>query len=227
MLRASRTDTKGRVLVVTPTRDRPRQLADLFRSMLGTSQHADLACYVDGDQRELYRWLDEDVPFKANLLYSGGDIRVGPVAAANAIVKAFPGYDAYGFVPDDCRFTVQGWDDYLMEEISDWPKRVCAVAPAVSSNGDVDMAFVSKEWVQAVGWYAHPSLYHWGWEAVIHALGAATGTLARADETRFWIEHDVLAPQNRDRYPADMVRLYRFFSSDFAPTLERLRSWLS
>lgn len=203
-----------------PSRDRPKQLADLVRSTLHSSE-ADIAVYIDEDQRQLYRWTEEaGVPERLRVVRGP---RIGPVAAVNSIVKSFPGYSAYGFLLDDCTFGVKGWDSFVSDQLDDLPGRIGIVSPAKNSGEHADMGFVSYEWIKALGWYAWPGLYHWGWDAVLDALGEATDTLIQAEPGEFWVTHEVMASKNRDRYPSDVVHLYEFFSDQFGPEVRKLR----
>ena len=84
-----------------------------------------------------------------------------------------------------------------------------------------------EQWLAALGWYCQPGLYHWGYPSVIAALAVAIGALKEAAPGEFWFEHDVLSPQNRDRYPSDMVMLYDYLSMHFAHDVARLRKALA
>lgn len=213
---------KERVLVVCPSRNRPRELAELYRSLLDTSDRADLAVWIDQDQREFYGWLGGQLPQKHRLRVRHG-ARIGPVAAANTLCLETAGdnYVAYGFLCDDCRLTSSGWDRRLMDGL---PESPVLVAPE-HGIGEIDFPFVSRAWLRTFGWYAPPSFYHWGWPSALAALALATGRLIRPPAGEFVVEHrgEHGHSQNRDRYPADIVNLYAYFARHFEGDLQRLR----
>lgn len=207
------------VAIMVPTRDRPKELAHLVGSALQTSPDVRVLAYIDQDQRQLYQWVDEHCP--PNLIVHWG-VRVGPVAAANQLVREHPEFDAYGFFCDDVRVTIPGWDKVVLDKLGAMPGGVGVVAPA-HARKDVDFPFVSRKWIEALGWYCQPGLYHWGWPSVIAALGEGSQTLYQATPGEFWFHHDILAPKNRDRYPQDIVMLYDYFAYHFGDDLKRLR----
>lgn len=206
-----------RVLVIVPSRDRPKELATLIHTIRNTSASADVAAYIDEDQRTLYSYLlEKGIP---RVLVEVGP-RIGPVAAANHLAaKHLQNYVAFGFVPDDARFTTRSWDDHVMLSVRGGPR---AVAPSHATT-DVDMPFVSREWIERLGWFAWPGLYHWGWPSVVAALGDALGVIRRSHPQEFFIDHPAENSSNRERYPADIIALYDFFASHFKASLDRLR----
>ena len=133
-----------RVGVLIPSRDRPQLLREAIASVQETSSHADALVYIDEDQRELYGLVENS---NVHVLHGP---RVGPVASANALVKAFPGYDAYGLITDDSRITTPGWDGWLMDALDVFPKRLAVISPHHSHSNYVDMPFVSRAWTMAV-----------------------------------------------------------------------------
>ena len=206
-----------RVLVIVPSRDRPKELAQLIHSAVETSKRADIAVYIDQDQMDLYGFL-KDAPDRVKV-YSGG--RIGPVAVANKVAALSSRYDAFGFVPDDARFTIPGWDDHVL---MDCVGSLCIVAPE-HGNHEIDMPFISRKWYEALGWFAWPGLYHWGWPSVLAALGHATDSLVRSTAAEFYIDHAGENSKNRDRYPADIINLYSFFASGaFEESLKKLKA---
>jgi hypothetical protein len=199
-----------------PSRDRPKQLADMLRSCIQTAPKVDVAVYLDDDQRTLYGWVEQ--PGVPKQLKAKFGPRVGPVASINDLARSYPGYDVYGFVLDDCRFGTVGWDKWV-----DQHEGLFLVSPAKNTGSHGDMMFVSRSWMDALGWFAWPGCYHWGWDAIMASLAHAAGVFHQAEPGEFWITHDVLGPTNRDKYPADIVQLYVFFSDHFAGELAKLK----
>src|SRR6476646_5287604 len=91
--------------------------------------------------------------------------RLGPAAAINALVDEHPNHSTYGFFCDDCRVTIPGWDRFVLRELDKFPKRLGVVAGA-HATADVDFPFVSREWLDVLGWYCQPGLYHWAYPSV-------------------------------------------------------------
>ena len=211
-----------KILVVCPSRDRPKQLADMVRSCIQTAPEVDIAIYIDEDQRRLYGWVEEERTPKQLKVTFG--LRIGPVASINHLIQEYSGYDCYGFVLDDCRFGTLGWDKFLQGGGFRPPAVPWIVSPAKNTGDHGDMLFVSKAWMEALGWFAWPGCYHWGWDAIMSSLGHAAGVYYQANPKEFWITHDVLSSMNRDRYPADIVQLYDFFSNYFQGALKQLKA---
>src|SRR6185369_4117593 len=94
--------SSGRVAVLCPTRSRPAQFVNLAKSVMKTTNRADLIGYVDEDQADLYEatCARTRAELRSRMSAYIGP-RIGPVASANALVKEFPGYDIYGLIPDD------------------------------------------------------------------------------------------------------------------------------
>jgi hypothetical protein len=157
----------GRILVMIPTRDRPQELDGAVESVHQTSSLADVVAYVDDDQVDLYR------SSQANCYFHHGP-RIGPVAAANAIVKQMPGYSAYGLITDDSRMISPGWDGWLLEVVDQFPNKICVVSPHHNQGNHVDMPFVSRKWIDVVGWFACPACHHHAWPIITGLIGEMT-----------------------------------------------------
>ena len=196
----------------------------MVRSCIQTAPEVDVAVYIDEDQRRLYGWVEEERAPKQLKVTFG--LRIGPVASINHLIEKHSDYDCYGFVLDDCRFGTLGWDKFIEEF---WEKdgpytSIGMIAPAKNTGEHGDMLFVTKGWIAALGWFAWPGCYHWGWDAIMSSLGHAAGVYYQANPKEFWITHDVLLSMNRDRYPADIVQLYDFFSNYFQGSLKQLKA---
>lgn len=210
------------VCILVPSRDRPRQLAELLRSSIQTAPDVTVLAYIDEDQRRLYQWTQEPgVPDQLKVTFGP---RVGPVASINHLaMKHRYDFDVFGFMLDDCRLGTLGWDAFLGEIVTS-SKNIWLVAPAKNTGDHGDMMFVPKAWLEALGWFAWPGCYHWGWDAIMASLGHATGTYVRATPGQFWVTHDVEPSTNRDKYAADVIQLYDFFSNHFEETLAKLKA---
>ena len=205
-----------RVGVLIPSRDRPQLLREAIASVQETSSHADALVYIDEDQRELYGLVENS---NVHVLHGP---RVGPVASANALVKAFPGYDAYGLITDDSRITTPGWDGWLMDALDVFPKRLAVISPHHSHGNYVDMPFVSRAWVEYVGWYACPMAYHYVWPIITGLIGEMTA-IVHAPKQSFHIEHNYDNHANAGLRGFDYEVFFQFVSAHLPGFVDMLR----
>lgn len=154
--------------VVVPTR-RPQEFLKCATSAVSLSTNAHVLAYVDHDQEGEYRALE--LPERVKLHVGP---RCGPTASVNALVQAFPDYDIYGVCPDDCGFTTPEWDVYVERTIAGFPNRLGVLSPAHNFGPFVNFPFVSKRWIDTLGWFAFPKMYHFCWDTVLELLGEQT-----------------------------------------------------
>lgn len=189
-----------KVAVVCPTRDRPEAFTRLSISVHATARDADLFSYIDDDQRDLYRSSNSGVHG------SGRDFhgpRIGPIAAANKLVEMNPGYDAYGFLTDDCEVTTENWDQWLFAAIDQMPNRVGAVSPHLEGIPYLSFPFLTRAWIDAVGFFAYPRAYHFCWDTIVEILAEPT-CLVKAPADRFSIRHPNHTSMNvKDHFERD------------------------
>ena len=153
----------------------------MANSFARTSSRADLIAYVDEDDPADY---DFDLP---RVTIRRGP-RIGTVAVCNELAK-IASYRAYGMVPDDSEFLTERWDDYVGRAIDELPKHVGVVSPHHNLGVHVDMPFVSREWIDATGWFAYPKAFHWVWPIITGLIGDISQCLVRAGEQEFSIKH--------------------------------------
>jgi hypothetical protein len=209
--------TSDRIAVLVPSRDRPEELAGAYDSLLRTSEEADLLCYVDEDQRELYEGVVAD-PSRLKMMFGP---RVGPIAAVNALYNSDTEYAAYLVITDDSRLVTPGWDRTLLGIGKKYD--VWAASPTHNLGLNMDYAVVSGEWAKALGWVCYPGCYHWCWPSVIEVLGEAT-TLFRLKPGICHIEHSHLYPSNQHATSSDNAQLYAFFTHGrYYVAVDRLR----
>jgi hypothetical protein len=196
-----------------PSRDRPDELREAVKSVADTSTLADVIPWIDDDQGSLYR----------GLATHGIGPRIGPVAAANEIVKKYPDYSAYGLITDDSRMISPGWDEWMLDVMGQFPNRICIVSPAHNLGGHVDMPFVSREWIETVGWFAYPDNFHYMWPIITGLIGEMT-CIVHAPHEKVRIHHLGHPHQNYQRWESDAKAFFRFVSLDIMPIVERLRA---
>lgn len=202
-----------KIAVLCPTRDRPDKFRRLCDSVYATSKSAIVHGYVDLDQVEHYG----ESPY----VWYGP--RVGPVAALNYLVEKNPGYDAYGILTDDCVVKTPGWDAYVGEVLSHSPFFV--VSPHHNFGNHVDMPFVSRKWIETVGWYACPEVYHYCWPIITGLIGEMTA-ICHCPQQKFGIEHD-LHEENKAAQVRDSQPFFEFVSLRLPAVVEKLRGAMS
>lgn len=207
-----------RTAVLIPSRDRSEQLAKAIASVIATSE-ATVLVYIDDDQRRNYEHLELAGAHRVRWLYGP---RIGVVGSANALVKSFPGYDAYGLITDDSCITTPGWDKWTLDAIAQFPHGLLVVSPHHPHGYHVDMPFVSREWIERVGWYACPLMKHYAWPIATGLIGEMTA-IVHAPETAFHIEHDYDPTANRAVRANDYEAFFAFVSRDLPGVVDSLR----
>lgn len=200
--------------VLCPSRGRPKGLQSLIDSVRQTSE-AQVYAYVDDDWAEEYNGI------------AGAEVlvgpRIGPVKSANALVERLPPQAAYGFLADDMTVTVKGWDKWVLDAIAQCPNRICVVAPEHNLGEMVDVPFVSREWIEAVGWFACPALHHWCWPTVTALIGGMTA-MAYAPKEAFYVHHHATIHENNMNHRDDDNRqFFEYVSLRLPGVVERLR----
>lgn len=215
-----------RIAIMIPSRDRPELLWKACASIFDTSEAADVFCFVDEDQREMYDAARPKIMGKGTFKIAYGP-RCGPVAAALALQKCIQKekvkYTGIGLFVDDCTFTIPGWDQAVLYE-ADRLGPIWAMSPAHSEGAYMDFAIVSREWADRLGWIAYPALRHFGWPSIIEALGEAT-KLHRLPPELMFIQHDRQEPGDKESAREDMRQLSCFFTTNrYMRALESLRT---
>lgn len=167
----------SRVAVLCPSRDRWHELKAAAESVRATSK-ADFLVYLDEGTENppigpVYRFIPnrEAIPAK----YTIGP-RLGCAQALNALVAADNEHDTFLMMTDDSVITAPGWDEYVVSVFDAMPGRIGAISAHLGGGTDegytqpMDMPCVSREWIEAVGYFAHPRMKHYGWPSVIESL---------------------------------------------------------
>lgn len=214
-----------RVAVLIPSRDRPEKLAEACRSVIETSTVADAICYIDDDQRDEYEpvLIAAGLGPRVRVLYGP---RIGPVASANILVEDNPDYHAYGLITDDTRITTWGWDAWLLYVLEKFPQEIAVVSPRHNLGEHVDMPFVSKRWIEVVGWYACPEMYHFCWPILTGLIGEMTA-IVHAPEQSFGIHHEGLPHGNLDARESDERKFFHYVSLKLPVHVEAIRTEFS
>lgn len=162
-------------------------------SLIATSASAHVLCYVDNDQVDLYRnHCDWESLYGGRLKLTFGP-SIGPARSINVLVHGFKDYDIYGLITDDSEFATPGWDEYLVGVFQSLPGRIGVVSPSHDQGPYVNWPYVSREWIDVVGFFAENTVYHFMWDTVIELLGETT-RIVWANRDEFHIKHHQLPP---------------------------------
>src|SRR5262249_37332382 len=130
--------------------------------------------------------------------------RIGPVGVSNTIPHLYRDpRRIYGMIPDDSLFLSAQWDRYLIDAFEHMKGRIGVVSAAHSGGDYVNYPWVSREWIEVVGWYYYaPNFHHCG-DSILEILGECTGTMVYAPAAKFFMHHDLLHEFNRDKMNDD------------------------
>lgn len=211
-----------KILVVCASRDRNLALMDMIRSVRQTAANpVEIAVYVDEDQRQDYAPYLNGMAVRLSL-----GPRIGPVASLNRLVELNPGFDAYGAATDDCEFTTRGWDRWVREVVAQRPGPL-VLAPYTRGYERMDFPWATREWIEALGWFAYPRCKHFYWDVLLEILGEQAEAIARASRDEFTISHDLndVSGDLGDKLAADALATVRALALERPKLLQKLRQW--
>lgn len=203
-----------------PSRERIDDLCKAIQSMIDTSTEATAIVYCDIDQENHY-WpalqaigasLDHFDRGKAVRRVQGESPRIichvapqqGPIASSNHIYSYYrEGYTVFGMIPDDSEFKTPGWDRYLLDNMDGFRNRIGVVAAAHNGGDYVNFPWVSREWIDTVGWYFLPTNFHHCADSAIEILGECAGAILYAPPDKFTMHHQLRHTFNRDKFEVD------------------------
>lgn len=190
---------------------------------------AELVVRLDDDQRGLYA----QVPEPARVRFEYGP-RIGPGASIQASAYqtmrmaqerndlVLRPYDAFCAAPDDAEFVTPGWDLYALEVLQSFPGKIGVVSAAHDQGRFLNYPCVSKEWINALGWYAHPTIYHFCWDTMHELLGDATNIVYAPRDK--WLMHHQGLPQNLQHYGQDTSAFLTWCVTERPEAVARLRA---
>lgn len=203
------------IAVTCPTR-RP----DEFKRMVGTIQASapsvTVLAYTDDCDPE--REPIEGVRFHRGT-------KLGPCRSVNRLVEVFPEYDIYGVCPDDAGFTPgQDWAPFVEQVFSEFPKGIGVLSPAHRLGPFVNFPFVSKRWIDTLGWFAFPPMYHFCWDTVLEALGELTNIRFAQREEMFMDNWALPAFNHETHFAPDCEQFLWWWVQTRKPLAEKLKA---
>lgn len=192
-------DAKTPILVVCPSRKRPRLAWRMYESMMRCKEGAvELFLYVASDDpylAEYLIWLREQ---------PGVILNIGPRLPIvqvynNAALTWAADRDLYMEINDDHLFHTHGWDTKLKQRLIDNGGSGCVFpqhgrwhsdwtdADVVSEQLNVGAELITGDCIRRLGHWYHPSLFHLGADEYIKDIYGNAGLLFGASDV--WVEH--------------------------------------
>jgi len=210
--------SNGRIAVLCPSRGNPEGLAKLIESVKNTSERAAVITYVERPQAGLYREVLSSGPAVWHLGEPGG-----PAAKANRLVELEPDYDIYGMLPDDSRVLTPGWDRWMIDTVDGFPNRLGVVSAHHNGGDFVNFAFVSRQWIDLLGWLACPDTQNYVWDTVLEILGEAT-KIVYATPEQFLVYHErPVSDRNVGPFVQDCVQFFGWCIGKRRATISKIR----
>lgn len=209
-----------------PTRDRPEKFQRLAQSVLDTSE-AHVLAYIDDDQVPLYSKLPWKKgfsdPYDPNVrvhLHYGA--RTSVVEAMNCLAQ-YRQFRVYGMMPDDAMMMTPAWDRWMLRRFDEFPNDIGVVSPHHNYGDYIDMPFVSRTWIDAIGYFAYPHMYHYCWTLVTGLLGEATN-IVYATKEEMTILHEHVDSPNMEHYEGDASKFFNHFMFNHNRLINSLRA---
>lgn len=146
-----------KIALCVPTRGRPAQAARLLESVAKTQGSHMTAV--------LFALQETDPALDAYLRVlprsTVAVLRDGPTTYAWNSLAWASGADILGLFGDDCVMETPAWDLRVAKKYAEGPKdRLLMVAPADGRGAGMPHYFVSRSWVDALGYLAAPHFWH-------------------------------------------------------------------
>ena len=170
-----------RILLACPSRGRPASFREMVKSARRTANHSvRVMARLDGDDPELSRYH--------SIEHSTVGDRVSLPHAWNEIADTRD-YDILMMCADDLRFRTTGWDDEVVKTFEQWPDRIGLVYADDGVHGPrlATHSFVSRQWIEAVGFYLPEQLTGDFVDNWLHGLAQSINRITYLP--RVYIEH--------------------------------------
>lgn len=150
------------MLVIVPTRDRPHNIDNFYKSFIENSEISDLCIVVDNDQKDLYEYKEkvifEYLP-KSSL-----------VKKLNSVsIKYATRYKYICFAGDDVIIKTRGWDTMLTQPLKNNPGMSYG-NDLIQGQGLPNVPVVSSEIIRALEFFAPWDLEHYYMDNFIKKL---------------------------------------------------------
>lgn len=213
----------GPIAVVCPTMHRPENCKRLVDSFLATTADATLFLLLS-DPNDLVTYADALVD-NPRVHWGLSNHTGGPVSIAEgAIHNIREPFTIIGMVPDDCEFTTPGWDQFLKKAFDKFPKKIGVVSAWHRYGSHVaNFPWVTREWIEAVGWYWYPNNFHFCCDTILEVLGECSNSIHYCTPDEFNIEHHHEPSMNRDKYQHDLDGMFNFIVFERRMIVDRIK----
>ena len=185
------TETDPRLVVIVPTRRRPRNIPPLLEAF-ALASHPETALFVavDGDPEHQQDYADaweEHCEVDRDQLWIGTD-RLGMCPRLNlsaGMVLADCAPTIVGFMGDDHRPRTVGWDQRIIDAMP--PLGVVYTDDGFQGENLPTSVFMDAELIRRLGWMVPPGIGHLFCDNAWKTLGEALGTLVYLSDVL--IEH--------------------------------------
>jgi hypothetical protein len=236
----------GKIAVCLPTMGRLPQFKKFLESYVDTvsrSGEEDLPTYVEliifqpSDDPDLPAYeeylnsLPKDYLYRHNIRRIIGDNQGGYAPTNEHISKLCPEYSYYLTMEDDCELLDVGWEVALIAEYAFYSKGI-GVLIMQDVSGAVVCEFVSRKWIDTLGFFMLPYLREHA-HAAVYTLGQAinrcrTTTTARVRHTVTArngytnSSRETMSPQARENYDENERRFHEWQLADFSAAVQKL-----
>lgn len=178
-------ENKKEVLVICPSRGRPKMCGEMIDSFIKTSKISSLTIALDNDDPFLYEYIDV---FKGRVPYTI-DIRKSTTEIINSKWRYCSDcYKYFSVINDDFIYHTEGWDEKLALMIKLHKGKGIAYGNDLLAKSSIPTtSIISKDIVKAVGWLQLPTLEHLYGDNVWKYIGEKSGCLYYNDSVV--IEH--------------------------------------
>lgn len=204
--------TKGRILIIIPTRDRNQKHKEVWESIKETSDKVDVIFGLDEDNEKVYERIDHPrVKYEVNP-------RIRMLPTLNLIAEKYMGkYDYIGFMGDDHRPRTNGWDVIFMDKLG---KLGIAYGDDLIQREAMCTAVVmTSNIIKALGYMSIPGLIHLIADIFWKELGEATGILSYIPEVVIEHLHFTVGKSEKDEIYSE-VNTGSMYSQDGATYAE-------
>jgi hypothetical protein len=163
------------LVVIVPSRGRPRNIAALADAWTDTKAAADVIVAVDDDDPTRGDYLDVVATHPRFDIVIGPRLRMAGTLNKVAVSHA-PLYDAVGFMGDDHRPRTPDWDDRVTTELDRLGTGLVYGDDLIQGANLPTAVFMTADIIRTLGWMAPPGLVHLfldnSWLTLGRALGA-------------------------------------------------------
>jgi hypothetical protein len=188
-----------KMAIICPSRGRPERFAEMWESALNMADNPEAvicSLWVDRDDHKLDGYVQEVRP---NVLLTVGEEKLSVPDLANLAAQRVQA-DIFMAGSDDIVFQTKGWDTRVRSAFASVPDRILLAYTNDGRGRDkVEHFFVSREWIEQVGYLLGPGFEHFS-----------------ADE---WAG-DIAKRIGRARYLSNVVTEHRHFKYGKAPNDE-------